>query len=130
LYCAEITAEIQKGYWGHTIDPQDPSEPLDQARFAYPLYVLFLLFPTVTLSFDTVRIRYFIVAAAGSIGSVWLWLRVFGHRGFGVRGMLASTLLMASLPVVYALHVHQLVSGPCSRRRLRESGSHSETPRS
>ncbi|MFB3916603.1 MAG: hypothetical protein ACE14M_07735 [Terriglobales bacterium] len=51
-YSLEVTLDIQRGYWGRTLDR--PSDPKDQARFAYPLYVAFLLAPAVLGSFHTV----------------------------------------------------------------------------
>src|SRR5262245_58855791 len=37
-YGPEVSAEIQRGYWGREIDPTNPDDPKDENRFAYPLY--------------------------------------------------------------------------------------------
>jgi hypothetical protein len=50
-YSAEVTREIQLGFYGRQLNPRNPSDPKDQAAFAYPLYVIFLLAPTVNLRF-------------------------------------------------------------------------------
>ena len=50
-YSREVTLEIQEGYWGRQLDPARPNDPKDQQGFAYPVYVVFLLAPTVHLDF-------------------------------------------------------------------------------
>src|SRR6478735_3389991 len=72
-YSAEVTADIQRGYWGRTLDSNNPNDPKDEMRFAYPLYVVFLLAPTVTLPFETVQRLYLFIAIPLTILSVWLW---------------------------------------------------------
>src|SRR5580692_11318806 len=37
-YSAEITREIQQGYYGRPLDPALPNDPRDQQGFAYPAY--------------------------------------------------------------------------------------------
>ena len=49
-----MTREIQLGFYGRQIDPNNPSDPKDQVAFAYPLYVIFLFWPTTALPFHTV----------------------------------------------------------------------------
>jgi hypothetical protein len=53
-YSAAVTREIQLGFYGRQIDPNNPSDPKDQVAFAYPLYVIFLFWPTTALPFHTV----------------------------------------------------------------------------
>src|ERR1700756_2839096 len=48
-YSAEITREIQQGYYGRPLDPTRSEDPKDQQGFAYPAYIVFLLAPTVAL---------------------------------------------------------------------------------
>src|SRR5512142_3099214 len=54
-YSAEVTREIQAGYYGRPLDPGRPGDPKDQQRFAYPVYVAFPLAPTVLLPFAWVQ---------------------------------------------------------------------------
>src|SRR5437868_6163349 len=54
-YSDEVTREIQLGYYGKVLDPTRPDDPKDEQRFAYPVYVVFLLAPTVRMPFTTVR---------------------------------------------------------------------------
>src|SRR5689334_25440194 len=54
-YSPEITREIQTGYYGRPLDPTRPSDPKDQQAFAYPVYVAFVLAPSVFLPFAVVH---------------------------------------------------------------------------
>src|ERR1035437_3484234 len=75
-YSAEITREIQQGYYGRPLDPARPDDPKDQQGFAYPPYVVFLLAPAVDLPFELVQkgFRWLLVVLAAA--TVLLWLRV------------------------------------------------------
>src|ERR1700678_1115872 len=48
-YGPEVSHEIQKAFYGHAVsqDYSQPGRKVDEQRFAYPLYVVFLLAPTV-----------------------------------------------------------------------------------
>ena len=50
-YGDDVTREIQQGYYGHVLDPQRSEDPKDEQRFAYPVYVMLLLAPTVNIPF-------------------------------------------------------------------------------
>ena len=67
-YSAEITREIQQGYYGRPIDPTRTSDPIDEQRFAYPLCVVFLLAPTVTLPFIVVKWLFTAILAVLAVG--------------------------------------------------------------
>src|SRR5579872_6144757 len=58
-YGADITREIQVGYYGRPLDAARSGDPKDQQAFAYPLYVVLLLAPTVGLPFATVHWIFF-----------------------------------------------------------------------
>src|SRR5712671_7261031 len=57
-YGVEVSRELQIAFYGRVLDPSRPREPRDQQRFAYPLYVVLLLAPTVDMDFHTVRIVF------------------------------------------------------------------------
>ncbi len=102
-----MTAEIQKGKYGRILDPQNPAEPSDEARFAYPLYVVFLLAPTVIFPFRLVELGYMLLIVIVSAASVILWVRAFGvHMN---RQALAAgiVLMLGSWPVVQGLYWQQ-----------------------
>jgi hypothetical protein len=107
-YTKAFTEEIQLGYWGRRIDPNNPNDPKDQAGFAYPLYVVFLLAPTVTLTFESVQRLYWAIGVALCIASVWCWSRAFGIQSRNVPGV-AAILMLGCYPVVQALFLQQPV---------------------
>jgi Glycosyltransferase family 87 len=107
-YSAEITREIQQGYYGRPLDPARPTDPKDQQGFAYPAYVVFLLAPTAKLPFDTVQtgFRWFLVALAA--GSVLLWLSALRWTpSSGTAGILVA-LMLGWLPMVQGIKLQQL----------------------
>lgn len=74
-YSDEVTREIQIGYYGRLLDSSRSEDPKDQQRFAYPVYVVFLLAPTVHLSFPTVQAIFrWGLGLATAIGAL-CWLR-------------------------------------------------------
>ncbi|MGA7293290.1 MAG: glycosyltransferase family 87 protein [Terriglobales bacterium] len=75
-YSAEVTRDIQAGYYGRTLDASQPNDPHDQQGFAYPVYVAFLLAPTIGFDFATVREGFFALLTVLAIVSTMLWLRV------------------------------------------------------
>jgi hypothetical protein len=106
-YSPEITADIQKGVWGRTVDARNPGDPKDESRFAYPLYVVFLLAPAVLVSFSTAKVLFFGFAITASAFSVLFWLRLFGRRNSALQIAMCTVLLLGSWPFVLALRVHQ-----------------------
>ena len=73
-YSPEVTREIQIGFYGRPLNPQNPSDPAARESFVYPLYVAFLFAPTVNLPFRTVAevSRWLLLVAIA--GSVPLWM--------------------------------------------------------
>ncbi len=107
-YSAEITREIQRGYYGRPLDPTLPNDPKDQQGFAYPAYVVFLLAPTVKLPFDTLQtgFRWSLVLLAA--GSVLLWLSLLRWRpSVGAAGILIA-LTLGWWPMVQGIKLQQL----------------------
>jgi hypothetical protein len=91
-YSADITREIQVGYYGRPLDSSRPSDPTDQAGFAYPVYVAFLLAPTVHLQFAAVNRAGGWALLALTALSIPLWLKALRFRA-GCQTVLALTLL-------------------------------------
>ncbi len=107
-YSEEITLEIQREYYGRPIDPSRPDDPKDRQGFAYPVYVVFLLAPTVDLPFETVQIgfRWLLIALAAI--SVLLWLRVLHWKmRFGTI-LIFVVLMLGWLPMVQGIKLQQL----------------------
>jgi len=112
-YSEGITREIQRGYYGRELDAaraRDPrsDEPKDQQGFAYPVYVVFLLAPTIGLPFEVVQIGFRWLLIAIAAGSVLLWLRVL-HWRVGSIGALSLMILLAGwLAMVQGIKLQQL----------------------
>jgi Protein of unknown function (DUF2029). len=106
-YSPELTADIQRGVWGRTVDARNPGDPKDQSRFAYPLYVVFVLAPTVLFPFFLAKNLFIAGAIVTGILSVWCWLRLFHPGCSRFQFAICSVLFLGSWPFVLALRVHQ-----------------------
>ncbi len=107
-YSDEITREIQAGYYGRPLDPSRPNDPKDQQAFAYPLYVVFLLAPTVGLPFAVVHAMFFWLLLIISTISVLLWLPAFGCRVSWVAKGEWILLTLGCFPAVQGVKLQQL----------------------
>ncbi len=107
-YDPGVTREIQAGYYGRALDASRPADPTDQQAFAYPVYVVFYLAPTIRLNFGNVQRAFFWILVGVTAASVLLWLRVLNWRVTASvqAAMLAMTL--GSLPVFQGLKLQQL----------------------
>ena len=107
-YRDDITREIQIGYYGRVLDPARPHDPRDQQAFAYPVYVVLMLAPTVKLPFAIVRSWVFWLFTLLTAISVLLWLHTLDWR-ISTSAKIAWTLLTLScFPVVQGLKLQQL----------------------
>jgi len=107
-YRPEVTREIQEGYYGRALDSSRVGDPIDQQGFAYPVYVVFYLAPTVRLDFGIVRRAFFWILICITAGSVLLWLRVLNWRVSAAAQLAAVALTLGSLPVLQGLKLQQL----------------------
>jgi len=112
-YSAEVTREIQVGFYGQALDGSHPGLPKDEERFAYPVYVAFLLAPTITIPFPVVRVLFQLLLALLTAASVPLWMRGLGLRMDRTTTAMIAILLLGSLPVVEGLHLEQLTLLEC-----------------
>lgn len=99
-YSAEVTGEIQAGFYGRRLDPQNPSDPKFQESFVYPIYAAFLLAPTVGLPFSTVAaiFRWLLLIAIAC--SVPLWSCAVGVRRSGPIVLSGMLLAASSYPAL------------------------------
>ena len=107
-YGAEVTRQIQAGYYGRPLDVKRLADPKDQVGFAYPLYVVFLLAPTVFFPFSKVMecARWFLML--GTAASVPLWMRGLGLRFSRTAVFAAIALTLATYAVVQGFYDQQL----------------------
>lgn len=109
-YSAEVTRGIQRGFYGRELDPNNPTDPTDKVGFAYPLYVVFFLAPTVSFPFSAVQAfaKWFMLAAIAA--SVPLWMYAMGFRSKLPWVMAGMVLAIGSYPAVLEFHMQNLAA--------------------
>jgi hypothetical protein len=107
-YSREITHEIQVGYYGRELDASRPGDPRDQQGFAYPVYVAFLLAPSVGFPFERVTLVFQWLLVIVTVASVPLWFRAIGWRAPPVVLLTAIALTLGSFPALQGLKLQQL----------------------
>ena len=112
-YGAEITREIQLGYYGEILDGKRPNAPKDQQGFAYPAYVVFLLAPTVIVPFSALRYVFRLLLIVLAAASVPLWIRALGLRLQRTTEVIITLLVLGSAPFIYGLFLEQLTLLVC-----------------
>lgn len=107
-YGADITREIQVGYYGRPLDPTRKNDPIDQQGFAYPIYVVLMLAPTVTLPFSTVHRVVFWLFVVLTAMSVPVWLGTLRWRLSSAATVVAILLTLGCFPAIQGLRLQQL----------------------
>ncbi len=106
-YSDDFTREIQIGYYGHPLGPDQPGASFQQG-FYHPLYVAFLLAPTIRLPFEVVRRGFFWVAFALTLVTIPLWPRVT-RRSLPLWAQATLfVFIIGSLPFIEGLLLQQL----------------------
>jgi hypothetical protein len=107
-YSPEVTRDIQVGYYGRVLDPARANDPKDQQGFAYPVYVVFLLAPTIHLPFSGIEpvFRWLLVVLLAI--SLWGWLRFVGWQPDWATTIALLALTLGNFPVVQAILLEQL----------------------
>lgn len=109
-YSREITREIQTGFYGRPLDARNPSDPTAQESFVYPLYVVFLLAPTVTLPFATVVTIFRGILLLAIALSVPLWMYAIGLRLRFPLVVSGALLALGSYPAIEEYHQQNLTA--------------------
>jgi len=112
-YGADITREIQLGYYGEILDSKRANAPKDQQGFAYPAYVVFLLAPTVMVPFAVLRYVFRLLLIVLAAASVPLWARALGLRLERTTTVIIALLMLGSAPFIYGLFLEQLTLVVC-----------------
>jgi Glycosyltransferase family 87 len=107
-YGPEVTREIQSGYYGRPLDPSRPEDPKDQQRFAYPVYVVFLMAPTIGLPFAMAQTCFRCLFVFLTLASVPLWLRAVHWRPAIAVTSILIILTFGSFAVVQGIKLQQL----------------------
>jgi hypothetical protein len=107
-YSAEVSREIQAGYYGRPLDPARPGDPRDEQGFAYPVYVVFLLAPTTGFRFAIVQRGFFWILLVLTSASVLLWLRVLRWPATLWTQISLLALTLGSVAVMQGLKLQQM----------------------
>jgi hypothetical protein len=107
-YSAEVAREIQAGYYGRPLDSSRPNDPRDQAGFAYPVYVVFFLAPTIRLHFVIVERGFFWLLVILTCASILLWLRFLRWSVPAWAQVSLLVLTLGSLAVMQGLKLQQM----------------------
>ena len=111
-YSAEVTAEIQRGFYGRPLnrssDPSNPDRERDPEEFVYPVYIVFLLAPFLAFPFHAVGIAFTAILLFLTPACLWFWMKALNLRLRPWAIVLALIALMSSYPVVDGLHLQQL----------------------
>ncbi len=107
-YSPEVTREIQAGYYGRPLDASRPSDPRDQAGFAYPVYVAFFLAPTIKLPFAIIQRSFFLLLIVLTSISTILWFRVLRWSPSVESQLSALALTLGSIAVMQGLKLQQI----------------------
>ena len=107
-YGPEVSGEIQGAYYGHALDTAGADRGRDEQRFAYPLYVVFLLAPTVEMPFPAVRILMRWVLGFATAAGMLLWLRSLRWQPSWLVTSAIIIITLSSPPLAEALKLQQL----------------------
>jgi hypothetical protein len=107
-YSSEVTREIQIGFYGRPLDRSRPSEPPDEEGFAYPVYVVFLLAPTIGLPFEIIQKVFYVVLLIFICASTLLWLQALRRAAPLWMQISVLALTLASPAVMQGLKLRQM----------------------
>jgi hypothetical protein len=108
-YSAAVAHEIQTVIYGSPISTLHPGDPAElSGGFAYPLYVVFLLWPTVHLAFPVVQVVFLCLSAVLTLVSLLLWLYPLRWRLPATELVTLAIFTFASFPVLQGLELQNL----------------------
>ena len=112
-YSPGVTREIQAGYYGRVLEAGRANDPKDEQGFAYPIYVAFLLAPTVFLPFDLVQAAFRWLLVAITALTVPLWFRVVGWKTSCLTVATWIVLTLGSFAAMQGIKLQQLTLLVC-----------------
>ena len=110
-YGSEVSHKIQIGFYGHPIEQsydKPQFEIVDEQRFAYPVYVVFLLAPTIHIDFAKLQAWAPVLFVVLTAISVWLWLAVLHWRPPAWLTTTLVLLVVSSPQVAQGLRLRQI----------------------
>ena len=113
-YSPDITRDIQVGYYGRPLNPSRPNDPKDQQGFAYPVYVAFLLGPTVRLPFGEVQTGFRWLLVLLIAATIPLWAIALRLRLTLTNQLTWLVFALGSFSAVQGLKLQQLTLVVCA----------------
>ena len=110
-YSAEVSHQIQIGFYGRPIEQsydKPQSEIIDEQRFAYPIYVVFLLAPTIHLDFPQLQAWAPWVLGAFVAFGLLLWLDLLRWRPPAWIVLALVMFVLSSPQIAQGLRLRQL----------------------
>lgn len=110
-YGPEVSHEIQMAFYGRPIEQgydKPRFEIIDEQRFVYPLYVVFLLAPSVHWDFAQIQFWAPVFFAAVTAVSLWLWMKVLDWHPPWPAAAGMVMLVLSSPQLAQGLRLRQL----------------------
>jgi hypothetical protein len=104
-YTPAVTADIQRGFFGRVLAPDDPVQITE--AFVYPLYTVFLLAPLTLLPFDILKpVLYVLWPALAALTVLW-WIAALGWRPGGSTRARLALFGCSAIPTIAAFLLQQ-----------------------
>ncbi|HXM22931.1 MAG TPA: glycosyltransferase family 87 protein [Terriglobales bacterium] len=108
-YSPAVTREIQIVIYGAPVGTSHPGDAAELAGgFAYPIYVVFLMWPTVLLAFPVVQDLFLCLFVALTLMSLSLWLYALRWRLSAAELGILAVFTFGSFPVLQGLRLQNL----------------------
>jgi|HubBroStandDraft_6_1064221.scaffolds.fasta_scaffold00455_3 hypothetical protein len=108
-YSPAVAHEIQAVIYGSPISASRPGDVAEMAGgFAYPIYVVFLIWPTVHLAFPVVKGLFLCLFAVLTLISLLLWLYALRWRLPATELVVIAVFTLGSFPVLQGLELQNL----------------------
>jgi hypothetical protein len=110
-YSPEVSHEIQMAFYGHAINQtygQPGVDVVDEQRFVYPVYVVFLMAPTIPMDFSRLQLWAPVILALLTAISVPLWLEVLRWRPPKVLIAALALFVVSSPQIMQGLRLRQI----------------------
>jgi hypothetical protein len=108
-YTLTLAREIQTMIYGAPVSAANTGDSAGMSGgFAYPLYVVFLMWPTLHLSFGTVQTIFACLFLALTFVSLILWLKVLSWRCSAIGVAILAFFTIGSFPVLQGIKLQNL----------------------
>jgi Glycosyltransferase family 87 len=107
-YGPDITLEIERGYYGRELNSALPGDPKDKQAFAYPIFVVFFLAPTLSQPFGKVQTGFYWLLIGLTVLSIPLWASLAQMRMTFLLTIAIILIVIGSFQFIQGLKLQQL----------------------